>query len=104
MTKPLLTHTSARVARVFLGDPYSEHYGVEIYQNAGIAPGTVYPMLDEWKARGWLTNRPETQAQAEQRRAKGPLRRYWKLTEKGLSELTSYIRRWDARQGDSRVR
>lgn len=89
---------------MFLSDPYSEYYGVEIYQNAGVAPGTVYPMLDEWAERGWLTHRPETQAQAEQRKAKGPPRRYWKLTNEGLTQLTDYVRRWDARQGDSRVR
>lgn len=104
MTKPLLTHASTRVARVFLSDPYSEHYGAEICQTASIAPGTVYPMLDEWATRGWLSNRPETQAQAEQRKAKGPPRRYWKLTAEGRNQLTDYVRRWDARQGDSRVR
>lgn len=104
MTKPLLTHASASVARVFLGNPHNEHYGVEICQNAGIAPGTVYPMLDEWAERGWLVDRYETQTQAEQRRAKGPLRRYWKLTHEGLAQLTEYVRRWDARQEASRVR
>lgn len=97
MTKPLLTHTSAEVARVFIQAPDKEYYGVEICHCSGIAPGTVYPMLDEWGLRGWLTNRQESQADARQRKAQGPLRRYWKLTSEGRTELTNYVHRWDSR-------
>ena len=99
MTKPLLTYTSASVAKVLLSDPDAEYYGVQIYKLAGITAGTVYPMLEEWHKRGWLKYRDETPEQAQQRGSLGPRRRYVKLTKKGLTDLTDYIQRWDAQQG-----
>jgi PadR family transcriptional regulator, regulatory protein PadR len=103
MPKPLLTFTSAKVAKVLISQPDAEHWGVGIYRDAGVAAGTVYPMLEHWKARGWITDRQEPAQEASQRGSKGPPRRYWKLTSKGLTELTDYVRRWDAQEKSSRV-
>lgn len=105
MTKPLLTYTSASVARVLLSRPDAEHYGVQICQEAGnIARGTIYPMLDEWRKRGWVKYREETPEQARQRGSLGPPRRYVKLTSRGLKDLTDYVQRWDSQQRISRAR
>ena len=100
---PLLTFTSAQVAKVLLSTPDAEQYGVQIYQAAHIAPGTVYPMLEGWKYRGWVSDRLETSREARQRSAKGPPRRYWKITAKGKTELANYVRRWEAHEKGSRV-
>jgi DNA-binding PadR family transcriptional regulator len=103
MTKPLLTYTSASVARVLIKNPSREHYGVQIYRDAGVAPGTVYPMLEEWSRRGWLSYREETADEARKRGSKGPPRRYVRLTRRGLTALTEYIQRWDAQEAKSRA-
>lgn len=104
MTQPLLTHSSARVAALFVKNPNAERYGLELIRDAGSTKGTVYPMLTNWKVRGWLTERNETDAELADRREPGARRKFYRLTEPGRVALTQYLARWDARQKDSRVK
>lgn len=104
MTQPLLTHSSARVAAVFIKNPTAERYGLELIRSSGSTKGTVYPMLANWTARGWLTDRDETDAEMAQRREPGARRKFYLLTDAGRAALVQYLARWDDRQRGSRVK
>ena len=105
MTQPLLTHSSAAVAALFLGDPRAELYGLEIVEGACSTKGTIYPMLISWEERGWLQSRWETDEElsARSREEPGSRRRYYTLTKRGLAQLTEYLGRWEARQKGRRA-
>jgi DNA-binding PadR family transcriptional regulator len=47
----------AKVLAALLAEPGGEHYGVQLMQQAGVASGTLYPMLARLQAAGWLTGR-----------------------------------------------
>lgn len=90
-----LTYTRSRVVREFLKRPDEEHHGLDLSQAIGTSRGAIYPMLELLKHRGWLTDRWETEKEAEDRKAKGNRRRYWKVKPDKLPELMDYVKRWD---------
>lgn len=98
-----LTFTRAQVARVFLSQPDADHWGTQLYQDAGSSSGTVYPMLELMKSWGWVTDRWETQEQADQREYRSKPRRYWRVKRDHLPEIAEYVRDWDHKQKRSRV-
>jgi PadR family transcriptional regulator PadR len=104
MTRPLLTHSSAAVAAVFLKNTHTERYGLELIEDTGSTKGTVYPMLITWEQRGWLTSRWETDEELANRPDQGSRRRYYRLTDAGQTQLTEYLARWQDRQKRQHVK
>lgn len=77
MTTPRLLALQA-----FLDDPGRERYGLDLAQQAGLEPGTVYPILVAFESIGWLSSHEEeVDVRAEGR----PRRRYYRLTPTGLA-------------------
>src|SRR5580693_8727480 len=74
MTAPL-----ERVFRVFLEDPAALRYGYDLMKAAGLASGTLYPLLARLQARGLVVSAWETPHQDGERP-----RRYYQLTGEGI--------------------
>lgn len=71
------------VLQVFLADPEGERYGLELAVEAGLEPGTIYPILVAFEGVGWLSSREEDEVEAH---AVGrPRRRYYRLTAAGVT-------------------
>ncbi|GGK90415.1 hypothetical protein Ppa06_57990 [Planomonospora parontospora subsp. parontospora] len=75
-----MTLPTQLVLRAFLEDPTREMYGLEICQTAGLASGTIHPILARFEGLGWLESRWEENDPHEQGR---PRRRYYRLTSDG---------------------
>jgi PadR family transcriptional regulator len=70
------------VLQAFLEDPERERYGLDLALEAGLEPGTIYPILVAFEGVGWLASREEgVDVHAEGR----PRRRYYKLTAAGAT-------------------
>ena len=77
---PQITRETERVLAAFLRDPERPRYGLEVMKEAGLASGTVYPILARLEAAGWLQSEWEQiDPVAEGRRP----RRYYLLTAEG---------------------
>lgn len=71
------------VLQALLIDPEQERYGLELATEAGLEPGTIYPILVAFEGVGWLSSREEDETQAH---AVGrPRRRYYRLTAAGVT-------------------
>jgi PadR family transcriptional regulator, regulatory protein PadR len=79
---PRMTIPTQRVLHVLLEDAGSEAYGYEIGEAAGLASGTVHPILARLEGAGWLESRWED---VDSSRAGRPARRYYKLTADGAT-------------------
>jgi DNA-binding PadR family transcriptional regulator len=80
-----------------LEDPTAWHYGLGLSDAAGIASGTIYPMLARLEKAGWLDSTWEKQGPKDEGR---PRRRLYKLTGHGeraamaeLDEIAKVARR-----------
>lgn len=72
------------VLAAFMARPADEHYGLEVSDAAGLAPGSIYPILMRLEQWGWLESRwEEVDKHAEGR----PARRYYRLSEKGAQDV-----------------
>lgn len=78
---PRMTIPTQLVLRVLLADPEAERYGYEIGDSAGLASGTVHPILARLEGAGWLESRWE---EIDFRAAGRPARRYYRLTADGV--------------------
>lgn len=79
---PSLRMTTPRllVLAAVLDDPDRERYGLDLAGEAGLEPGTIYPILVAFENAGWLSSRTEEiDVHAEGR----PRRRYYRLTSAG---------------------
>jgi PadR family transcriptional regulator PadR len=80
-TQPRMTLQTLAVLQVLANAPLEEHYGLEICQAAGLAGGTIYPILARLERAGWLTSAwEEIDESAEGRRR----RRFYRLTPTGI--------------------
>jgi len=91
MTTPRLMALHA-----FLGDPERERYGLELALEAGLEPGTVYPILVAFENAGWLRSREED---ADPHVSGRPRRRYYMLTPDGLSAARGALAHAAERRG-----
>ena len=82
-TTPRMTLPTQLVLRVLLAEPNQEVYGLEIGESAGLASGTVHPILARLEGIGWLTSRWEDIDPVTEGR---PARRYYRLTATGAEE------------------
>lgn len=76
MTIPRLLMLSA-----LLDDPARERYGLDLALQAGVEPGSVYPILVAFENAGWLESRLED---IDVSAAGRPRRRYYRLTADGI--------------------
>jgi PadR family transcriptional regulator, regulatory protein PadR len=84
-----MTTPRVLVLRVLLDEPDHERYGLELAHEAGLEPGTIYPILVAFENAGWLTSRAEDiDVHAEGR----PRRRYYKLTVDGCAAARDALR------------
>lgn len=91
-----MTTTTQLVLRVLLTDPTAEFYGLEICERADLLPGTAYPILVRLQTAGWLASRWEEIDPAQEKR---PARRYYRLTQDGITEATAALARYESRRG-----
>src|SRR6478672_13931483 len=83
------------VLQVLLENPDRELYGLEIGGAAGLASGTVHPLLARLEAHGWLESRWEDIDPSTQGR---PARRYYRLTAQGAEDAWAALERVRARR------
>lgn len=76
-----MTVPVARVLAALVADPAGDHYGMELMQAAGLASGTLYPILARLTEAGWLEKRWE---QIDPVAAGRPARAYYRLTPAAL--------------------
>ncbi|GLZ02262.1 helix-turn-helix transcriptional regulator [Actinoplanes sp. NBRC 103695] len=81
---PTLRMTTPRLLalRTLLAEPERERYGLDLALEAGLEPGTVYPILVAFENAGWLVSREED---ADPHTTGRPRRRYYRLTPTGVS-------------------
>lgn len=101
---PKMTIPTQLVLRVFLEDPTREMYGLEICAVAGLASGTIHPILARFEGVGWLESHFED---IDPRETARPRRRYYRLTPDGaerahfaLAQATTKVntpRNWSLR-------
>src|SRR3954452_25254420 len=77
---PRMSQSTLAVLRVLVDARGERCYGVEIGKAAGVASGTLYPILDRLTREGWLDASWEKLDPSETGR---PRRRYYKLTALG---------------------
>ncbi|WP_084685531.1 PadR family transcriptional regulator [Nonomuraea coxensis] len=89
-----MTIPTQLVLRALLEDPTREMYGLEICQAAGLAPGTIHPILVRFEGVGWLESRPED---VDPREVGRPRRRYYRLTPDGAEHARTALARTQAK-------
>ena len=85
-----MTIPSQLVLTALLEDPARELYGAEIGAAAGLASGTVHPILARLEGVGWLESRWED---VDPRREGRPARRYYRLTGAGTQAASAALAR-----------
>ncbi|MFJ5890307.1 PadR family transcriptional regulator [Streptomyces californicus] len=94
MGEPRMTMPTRAVLAAFMARPADEHYGLEVSEAAGLAPGSIYPILIRLEQCGWLESRWEDiDTRAEGR----PARRYYRLSEKGADAVPAALARANGR-------
>lgn len=97
-TRPRMTTPTRLVLLTLLADPGQELYGLEIGAAAGLASGTVHPILARLEGIGWLASSWEDIDPAVAGR---PARRYYRLTALGADEARTALAR--TRRAPSRI-
>ena len=77
---PKMTLPTQLVLSALLEHPTRELYGLQLSEAAGLATGTIHPILARLEGLGWLESRWEDIDPAAQGR---PKRRYYKLSPDG---------------------
>jgi PadR family transcriptional regulator PadR len=91
---PRMTMPTQLVLRTLLVEPEAELYGLEIGESAGLASGTVHPILARLEGLGWVSLRWED---IEPTTAGRPARRYYRLTAAGAGDARDALARtWRA--------
>lgn len=75
-----LTQPLERLLRALLADPSAPRYGYDLMKAAGLASGTLYPMLARLEDQGLVTSDWEPQPADTAGR---PPRKYYRLTGEG---------------------
>jgi PadR family transcriptional regulator PadR len=83
-----MTIPTQYVLTTLLAEPDREYYGAEIGMAAGLASGTVHPILARLEGIGWVTSRWET---IDASAAGRPARRYYRLTTEGVADARAAL-------------
>ncbi|MEQ4301420.1 PadR family transcriptional regulator [Plantactinospora sp. B6F1] len=94
MPAPRMTLPTQAVLRTLLEYPSREFYGLELCAAAGLASGTIHPILARLESLGWLQSRWEDLDPHEVGR---PRRRYYSLTSDGAVAARRALAQADAR-------
>ena len=78
-----MTGSTLAVLDVLASEPDQERYGLEIAEQAGVATGTLYPILLRLEKEGWAAGTWETIDESQEGRRR---RRYYRLTALGVRE------------------
>jgi PadR family transcriptional regulator, regulatory protein PadR len=67
-----ITTQVAKVLKLLLDDPTTEHYGLEFIREAKLKSGSLYPILARLEHAGWVNSRfedidPKTEGRARRR-------------------------------------
>ncbi|MEV6693898.1 helix-turn-helix transcriptional regulator [Micromonospora sp. NPDC051196] len=90
-----MTLATQRVLQVLLDRPADEKYGLEICAEAGLASGTIHPILARLEKVGWLESHWEN---IDPRSAGRPRRRYYRLSRDGAQQARSALAAVEARR------
>ena len=88
-----MTRATQLVLRAFVADPSRDMYGLQIGQEAGLASGTIHPILARLEACGWLESYWEDLGQQAVGR---PRRRFYRLTPDGAARAARALHRAQA--------
>ncbi|MEV0838535.1 PadR family transcriptional regulator [Actinocatenispora sera] len=88
MAQLRITTSVAAVLTVFLAEPDSPRYGLELMHATGQPSGTLYPILTRLQQAGWVAAEWETADPSELGR---PPRRYYRLTPDGAASARSAL-------------
>jgi len=88
-----MTLPTQLVLLVLLDEPDRERYGLELSELAGLATGTIHPILARLEKVGWLHSRWEEVDPKEQGR---PRRRYYRLDPNSIATVKAALTRANA--------
>lgn len=88
MAQLRVTTSVAAVLTVFLTEPDSPRYGLELMHATGQPSGTLYPILTRLQQAGWVEAEWESADASEMGR---PPRRYYRLTPDGVAAAGSAL-------------
>lgn len=92
MADPRMTIPTQLVLRALLSAPGAPRYGIEVCDAAGLASGTVHPILARLERCGWVDSSWE---QVDPRQAGRPARRYYRLSASGVRLARDSLARAD---------
>jgi PadR family transcriptional regulator PadR len=98
--RPKMTRPTLEVLAVLLINPSEPVYGLQIAEATALKTGTVYPILARLEQAGWLTSEWE----ASDTDAKGPRKKFYRLTPTGLMEAQQAIDDRDAAVAHAKVK
>jgi PadR family transcriptional regulator len=75
-----MTLATLQVLSVLVDEPLARHYGLELSKQAGLKPGTIYPILGRLEQARWVTSAWEDIDPTVVGR---PQRRYYQLNPDG---------------------
>ncbi len=85
---PRKTLQRTAVLNAFLREPCAERFGLEIAKEAGLASGTIYPILARLEADGWVTSSWEDIDESTEGRRR---RRNYRLTAAGAKAARTEV-------------
>lgn len=77
----VITSQACSILDVFLEDPQTPRYGLELMKLTGLSSGTVYPVIYRFERAGWLT---ATQEPIDTQKAGRRRRRAFQITPEGI--------------------
>jgi PadR family transcriptional regulator PadR len=85
-----VTHSLVQVLLALVEAPQDRHWGYDLSKRAGVRSGVLYPILRRMLEQGWLTDGWED---ASETRGSRPPRRYYLMTDEGLSQAGALLNR-----------
>jgi DNA-binding MarR family transcriptional regulator len=85
---PKMSSSVISVLEVFLTDPGTVRYGLELGASTGLASGTIHPVLARLEAAGWLDSEWE---QVDPSSVGRPRRRFYRLTPVGVERARAAL-------------
>ena len=85
-----MTMPTQLVLLTLLAEPERELYGLELSELAGLATGTIHPILARLEGVGWLRSRWE---ETDPRRQGRPRRRYYQLNPDSIASVRAALAR-----------
>jgi DNA-binding PadR family transcriptional regulator len=90
MAGPKMTLPTQLVLLVLLDEADRERYGLELSELAGLATGTIHPILARLEQVGWLRSRWE---QVDPKERGRPRRRYYRLDPNSIATVKAALAR-----------